>query len=141
MNRSDALRLYDAAIATLPGVERKGDTVPYTSLGGHMFSALHKDDTVALRLPEKERAAFLKKYRTKLASQYGVVQPEYVIVPDALLVKTRELMTHFAVSHAYVAAMKPKAAPKKAPAKSAGPKKAVAKKAAPKKAAKKKTGR
>ena len=135
MNRTDALTLYDALIATIPGVARKGDTVPYTSLNGHMFSAFHKDGTVALRLPEKERAAFLKKYRTKLASQYGVVQPEYVVVPDALLVKTRELREHFGVSHAYVAAMKPKTAAKRADAKKADGKKAGTKKAMVKKKA------
>ncbi len=108
MDRSKALVLYDALIATKAAVERKGDTVPYTSLNGHMFSALHKDGTVALRLPERERAAFLQKYRTSLAAHYGVVQPEYVVVPDALLAKTRELAPYFAVSHAYVSAMKPK---------------------------------
>jgi hypothetical protein len=109
MDRARALALYDALIATKPGVDRKGDTVPYTSLNGHMFSALHKDGTVALRLPESERAAFLKKYRTTLASHYGVVQPEYVVVPDALLAKTSELKPFFAASYAYVAALKPKA--------------------------------
>ena len=108
-----ALALYDALVATQPDVERKGDTVPYTSLNGHMFSALHKDGTVALRLPEPQRGAFLKKYRTALASHYGVVQPEYVVVPDALLAKTRELKPFFAASLAYVAALKPKAAGRK----------------------------
>ena len=109
MERSAALLLYDALIATKSGVERKGDTVPYTSLNGHMFSALHKDGTVALRLPERERTAFVKKYRTTLASHYGVVQPEYVVVPDALLAKTKELKCYFEVSHDYVASLKPKA--------------------------------
>ncbi len=113
MDRSAALALYDALIATNRAVERKGDTVPYTSLNGHMFSALHKDGTVALRLPEHERAAFLKKYRTTLAAHYGVVQPEYVVVPDSLLANTRELEPYFASSHAYVAAMKPKPTSKK----------------------------
>jgi hypothetical protein len=112
MDRSVALALYDALIATNRAVERKGDTVPYTSLNGHMFSALHKDGTVALRLPEREREAFLKKYRTALAAHYGVVQPEYVVVPDALLGKTRELKPYFDASYAYVAAMKPKATSK-----------------------------
>lgn len=108
MDRSAALALYDALIATNRAVERKGDTVPYTSLNGHMFSALHKDNTVALRLPERERETFLKKYRTALAAHYGVVQPEYVVVPDALLGKTGELKPYFDASYAYVAAMKPK---------------------------------
>jgi hypothetical protein len=108
VERTEALALYDALIATQPGVARKGDTVPYTSLNGHMFSALHKDGTVALRLPEPKRGAFLKKYRTTLAAHYGVVQAEYVTVPDALLAKTRELGPYFAASYAYVAALTPK---------------------------------
>src|SRR5262245_56278563 len=113
MDRAIALGHYDALIGTIRGIERKGDTVPYTSLNGHMFSALHKDGTVALRLPEPERAAFLKKYRTTLAANYGVVQPEYVVVPDALLAKTRELKPFFEASHAYVAGLKPKSSAKK----------------------------
>ena len=108
MERPDALAYYEKLVATNPEVERKGDTVLYTSLNGHMFSALHKDNTVALRLPEKERVAFLKKYRAALASHYGIVQPEYVVVPDALLARTRELQPYFAASYEYVAGMKPR---------------------------------
>jgi len=80
MNRSAALNCYEKVIAELGGVELKGDTMPYTSLNGHMFSVLHKDGSLALRLPEAERQAFLKKYKTTLSSQYGTVQPEYVVV-------------------------------------------------------------
>lgn len=50
-------------IATNPNVDRKGATMPYTSVNGHMFSLLTKEATLALRLPEKEREAFLKKYK------------------------------------------------------------------------------
>jgi hypothetical protein len=105
--------LYEKVVSQLPGVEQKGDTMPYTSVNGHMFSVLHKDGSVALRLPQDEREKFLKQYKTTLASQYGVVQPEYVIVPDALLAKTSELRRFFEVSLAYVEGMKPKAAAKK----------------------------
>lgn len=108
MDRSKSLALYDALIATNASVERKGDTVPYTSLNGHMFSALHKDGTVALRLPEPQRSAFLKKHQASLASHYGVVQPEYVVVPDGLLGRTSELKKYFQVSYDYVASLKPK---------------------------------
>lgn len=108
MDRSAALALYEKVVAQLPGVERKGDTVPYTSLNGHMFSALHKDGSVALRLPKDERERFLKKYKTALASHYGVVQPEYVVIPDALLAKTTELRPFFETSRAYVESLKPK---------------------------------
>jgi hypothetical protein len=64
-------------VATNPKVERKGATVPYTSLNGHMFSYLSKEGKLALRLPAEERTAFLKKYKAKLCEAYGRVQPEY----------------------------------------------------------------
>jgi hypothetical protein len=104
----DKLELYERLVATNPSVKRKGDTVPYTSVNGHMFSYLTKSGALALRLPEGEREAFLRKYETTLCEQYGVVQKEYVMVPDALLAKTRELKKYFDVSYAYVSALKPK---------------------------------
>lgn len=113
MDRSVALLLYENVVAQLPGTERKGNTMPYTSLNGHMFSVLHKDGSVALRLPSPEREQFLKKYKTALSAQYGSVQPEYVVVPDALLKKTNELRRFFEISRAYVESLKPKTPAKK----------------------------
>jgi hypothetical protein len=68
-----------------------------------------KDGRMALRLPSPAREDFLKKYKTILCEQYGVVQKEYVIVPPALLAKTAELKRHFDASYTYVASLKPKA--------------------------------
>jgi hypothetical protein len=107
------LQLYEKLVATNPKVERKGDTVPYTSLNGHMFSYLSKEGKLALRLPDKERVAFLKKYKAKLCEAYGKVQPEYVEVPDAVLAKTAELKAFFDCSFAYVASLKAKPTAKK----------------------------
>ena len=117
MDQATTYPLYEKLVRTDSRVELKGDTVPYTSLNGHMFSALHKDGTVALRLPSPDREAFLKKYKTSLASHYGVVQPEYVVVPAKLLAKTAELKPYFATSIAYVSSLKPKATTKKKSAK------------------------
>ncbi|HEY4842978.1 MAG TPA: hypothetical protein VIH78_13485 [Terriglobales bacterium] len=105
---SEKLRLYEKLVATNPNVERKGDTVPYTSLNGHMFSYLSKEGKLALRLPAGEREAFLKKYKAKLCEAYGRVQPEYVEVPDSLLSSTRELKKFFDSSYEYVGSLKPK---------------------------------
>jgi len=105
---SEELRLYEKLVATNPNVERKGDTVPYTSLNGHMFSYLSKEGKLALRLPAGEREAFLKKYKAKLCEAYGRVQPEYVEVPDSLLSSTRELKKFFDSSYEYVGSLKPK---------------------------------
>jgi TfoX/Sxy family transcriptional regulator of competence genes len=102
------LNLYEKLVATNPEVERKGDTMPYTSLNGQMFSLLTKEGRLALRLPLEEREAFLKKYKAKLAEQYGTVLKEYVQVPDALLKKTREMKKYFDISYAYVGSLKPK---------------------------------
>jgi TfoX/Sxy family transcriptional regulator of competence genes len=111
--RSDKLALYEELVATNPNVQRKGATVPYTSLNGHMFSYLSKQGKLALRLPAPEREAFLKKYKAKLCEAYGVVQPEYVEVPDSLLSSTQELKKFFDCSYAWVGSLKPKSTTKK----------------------------
>jgi len=110
---SNNLALYEKLVATNPRVERKGATIPFTSLNGHMFSYLGKTGEMALRLPSGQREAFLKRYRTALCQQYGIVQKEYVVVPVALLKKTAELKQHFDASYAYVASLKPKTTKKK----------------------------
>jgi hypothetical protein len=109
----DKLALYEKLVATNPAVERKGATVPYTSLNSHMFSYLSKEGILALRLPLDVREAFLQRYKTKLCSAYGVVQPEYVEAPDSLLAKTGELKKYFDASFAYVGTLKPKPTAKK----------------------------
>jgi TfoX/Sxy family transcriptional regulator of competence genes len=105
---ADKVELYEKLVATNPSVKRKGATMPYTSLNGHMFSLLTKTGKLALRLPADVRDAFLKKYQTKLCEQYGTVLKEYVEVPDALLEKTQELKKFFDLSYAYVGSLKPK---------------------------------
>ncbi|HUI57404.1 MAG TPA: hypothetical protein VLY04_20650 [Bryobacteraceae bacterium] len=109
----DKLELYEKLVATNPKVERKGATVPYTSLNGHMFSYLSKQGKLALRLPAPEREAFLKKYKAKLCEAYGAVQPEYVEVPGSLLSSTRELKKYFDCNYEYVSSLKPKPTAKK----------------------------
>jgi TfoX/Sxy family transcriptional regulator of competence genes len=105
---SEKLALYEKLVATLPGVERKGASMPYASVNGHMFSFLTREGTLALRLSEDDRAAFLKKYKTRLCEQHGTVLKEYVEVPEGLLKKTPELKTYFDASYEYVASLKPK---------------------------------
>ena len=108
----EKLKLYDKLVGTNPNIERKGATVPYTSLNGNMFSYLHASGAMALRLPEGAREEFLKRYKTKLFEAYGIVQKEYVTVPDALLAKTNELKPYFEMSYEYVKSLKPKPATK-----------------------------
>ena len=114
---AENLQFYEKLVATNPKVERKGATMPYTSVNGHMFSLLTKQGWLALRLSAAEREAFLKKYKTRLCEQYGTIMKEYVEVPNALLKKTQELRKFFDLSYAYVSSLKPKPTTRKAAAK------------------------
>jgi TfoX/Sxy family transcriptional regulator of competence genes len=126
---TEKLELYEKVLAVNPRIERKGDTVPYTSLNGHMFSYLNASGLMALRLAEPEREEFLKKYETTLFHAYGIIQKEYVTVPDSLLRNTDELRPWVDRSYRYVSAMKPKPTTK--------PAGKTARKATPKKSSKK----
>ena len=110
---AETLKLYDKLVETNRNVQRKGATVPYTSVNGNMFSYLHSSGALALRLPNGEREKFLERYETKLFEAYGVVQKEYVTVAAALLAKTDELKPYFEMSHEYAKSLKPKATKKK----------------------------
>src|SRR5580704_10445848 len=110
---ADKQVLYDKLLATHPKIERKGAANPYTSLNGHMFTYLNPSGTLALRLPEKEREEFLKKYKTTLFEAYGAVMKEYVTVPDSLLKKTNELRKYLDKSYGYIKTLKPKPTKKK----------------------------
>lgn len=109
----DKLDLYDKLIKTHPEIERKGVSMPYTSLNGNMFTYLSPEGVFGLRLPESEREDFLKKFNTTLYQSYGSVLKEYVTVPNKLLEDTETLKKYFALSYAYVKTLKPKPSKKK----------------------------
>jgi hypothetical protein len=105
---ANKLELYNKLIATHPKIERKGAVHPYTSLNGHMFTYLDQTGTMGMRLPQDEVEKFLKKYKTSLFKSYGVVNKDYVTVPDALLKDTKQLTKYLAISYEYVKTLKPK---------------------------------
>ena len=107
-NREEKLMSYENLVAALPEAVLKGATIPFTSVNGHMYSYFTKDDFVALRLPEDAREKFLTAYKTTLVKQYGVIQKEYVVVPDSLLKKTATLKPWFKISYQHTASLKPK---------------------------------
>jgi TfoX/Sxy family transcriptional regulator of competence genes len=109
----DKVALYDKLISSIPEIVRKGAKNPYTSLNGNMFTLLSESETLAVRLPEKEREAFTKKYNTGLFEAYGAVMKEYVRVPDSLLEKMDELKNYLEISFAYAKTLKPKPSGKK----------------------------
>jgi hypothetical protein len=106
---AERLARYERLVATQPHLERKGATVPYTSVNGNMFSFLSDTGTLALRLSADDRAAFIERYGAHLHEAHGTTMKEYVTVPEALAADESALVAWFAASHAYVAGLKPKA--------------------------------
>jgi TfoX/Sxy family transcriptional regulator of competence genes len=111
----EQVRLYEALIATLPGVERKGAKFPYTSLNGNMFTILSTEGVMGLRLAKADREAFLKRHAASLYTSHGATMAEYVAVPGALLADERQMRAYVAASLAYAQTLKPKPGAKKKP--------------------------
>ena len=109
---ANKLAIYEKLVASNPSIERKGDTMPYTSLNGNMFSLLGKDGSLGFRLSKEDREEFLDKYKSGLMEQYGAVMKEYVLIPDKLLNSPKELKKYFEPSYAYAKTLKPKPASK-----------------------------
>jgi len=112
---AETVRLYEALIATLPGVQRKGAALPYTSLNGNMFTILSRKGVMGMRLSPADREAFLKDHGASLYSDYGTVMPEYVAVPGDLLADTERMIPYVAASLAYAQTLRPKPTTKKKP--------------------------
>src|SRR5688572_25368970 len=88
---ADRLELYKKLLSTNPAVQLKGDSMPYTSENGNMYSFLNETGSLALRLPKGERESFMEKYNTTLFPAHGTVLKEYVEVPEELFKNTKEL--------------------------------------------------
>jgi len=110
---AEKLAAYEKLVATNPEIKLKGDANPYTSHNGNMFTILSSDGVLSFRLLEKERNEFIKKYDSQLRVAYGIILKEYVVVPDTLLKKPKDLKKYFDMSYEYVKTLKPKSTKKK----------------------------
>jgi hypothetical protein len=108
----DSRAIYDDVVGKLEGVERKGKTMPYTSLNGHMFSFVSQEDTVGVRLSKIDREESLENHEEAMIIQHGHIMKEYVRVPAAFFENVDLLKEILEQSHAYVASLKPKATKK-----------------------------
>ena len=107
------IEFYDKLIGLNLSIERKGKTMPYTSVNGHMFSFLDKNGEMGLRLSENDRDEFIQTFKTKLSVQYDRVMKEYVVVPLSLLKDTETLAEYLQLSFNYASSLKPKPTKKK----------------------------
>jgi len=102
------LEIYESAIEQIDNIERKGKTMPYTSVNGNMFSFIDKEDNLSIRLPEEERLQFIEKHKTKLSEQHGRIMKEYVLVPNDLFTDTKLIVKYFQMSFDSTLSLKPK---------------------------------
>jgi|SRR5947209_7088477 len=110
---TEAIAAYNKLIDSYPEIERRGATMPYTSVNGNMFSLLTPTGAMILRLSDKDRETFNKKFKMGVVIQYGAIMKEYVEVPDSLLKDTKEMRKYLAMSYEYAKSLKPKTAKKK----------------------------
>ena len=112
-NYTENSALYDQLISTNPTIERKGKTMPYTSLNGHMVSFLSKEGAMGLRLSKTDRELFIEEYNSALMEQHGRIMKEFVAIPNDLLQQTNVLATYLQKSIDYTSTLKPKPSSKK----------------------------
>lgn len=75
---------------------------PCAFINGNFWTGLHEEHIV-LRLDEKNRETFCKKYKTTIFSPMpGRTMKEYVVVPETLLKKPKELRMWMETSAMYV---------------------------------------
>ena len=100
--------LYDRLIDTHPGIERKGKTMPYTSVNGHMFSQLNKAGEIGIRLSKEDGERFMQQYGTAEFRSYGAVMRGYVLVPDSLVEDPKTFGPWLSAAWDYAKSLKPK---------------------------------
>jgi hypothetical protein len=108
LSREEKIGLYTKMVKSNPDAELKGDTIPYTSVNGNMYSYFSKDGIVALRLSEEHRNELMKKHKASLMVAYGITQKEYVAIPETLLQNAKDLEKYFDFSFNYACSLKAK---------------------------------
>jgi hypothetical protein len=102
------LAAFDAMLAGVPGVERKGASMPYASINGNMYAMISKANVIGIRLSNDELAAFMAAGGELFEGTPGFINKEYGGVPGAMLGDTKALRKWFKASHAYASGLKPK---------------------------------
>lgn len=121
----DMLSQYDLLVSKIPDMERKGVSLPYTSMNGNMYTMMRKDGVLGIRLSNEDRTAFMGKYQTPAFENYGSMIKEYVEVPSDVLMDTDTMINYMKQSHNYAKTLKPKPTKKTKKQPSAAQKKKV----------------
>lgn len=94
-------------------MERKGVSIPYTSMNGNMYTMLRKDAVLGIRLSKEDGNAFMEEYKSKPFENYGSLIKEYVEVPSHVFMDTELMSKYMNMTHQYGKTLKPKPTKKK----------------------------
>ena len=114
----EKLAHYQRLLDSVAGIESKSNFgSAYTAVNGNMYSMISKYGVVGIRLPEPDRAEFLKEHEATVFRADPAWPPskEYVAVPDDLLADTTALTPYLQASYRYALTLRPKPT-KKGPA-------------------------
>ena len=104
----ELLAQYDLIISKIPDMDRKGVSLPYTSMNGNMYTMMRKDGALGIRLNANDRESFIEKYNASPFENYGSMIKEYVEVPASVLMDTDTMTYYMSLSHEYAKTLKSK---------------------------------
>lgn len=113
MTTEEIVKIYDELVASFPEVDRKGKTMPYTSLNGNMFSFVSKEGSVGFRLSSEDREWSMQEHESQPMFQHGREMKEYVEIPLKVLEDQILLKDLFERSWEFAQTLKPKSTKKK----------------------------
>ena len=106
-------KLFDEIWASFPEIERKGKTMPYTSMNGNMFSFVSKIGELAFRVSKEAQKEYIDKHGVTESIQHGRVMKDYVDVPEKCFTDMDFLKELCSKSIAHAKTLKPKPTKKK----------------------------
>ena len=104
----EKLKIYDKLVAKCCRFERKGKTMPYTSVNGHMFSLLNKAGEIGIRFSKEVQKKYIEKFDTTTYKSYNSIMHGYVLIPEKMLENLDEVARYLDESYDYALSLPPK---------------------------------
>lgn len=101
MEYDEKLELYSQALEKA-GIRKKGETLPYSSINGNMFSQMNKEGGLGLRFSDDVKEKYIAEFNSGTFSSYGKELKGYVLIPEGIIKDTHKLSLLLKESRDYV---------------------------------------
>jgi len=105
---SAKLEQFDRIVAQVPGLERKGKTMPYCSDNTYMFALFNKAGEVGFRLSKTDQLQFLEDFDSGPYLSYGATMKDYVRIPESMVQDEKSAAIYLEKAWKYVQGLPPK---------------------------------